>query len=194
VHRPDRHCSAIGRAGQYRTAAGHWARRRVILTALPVTARSFGRVTALTCGEACSRRSRPHAGAADTGPAAGRTRRLPDQAALWPEPINKLDEHFTASAATPVPRQIADHSGGPGNRRRRYYARVLPNCPAAGRRRPGGGGQGADGDPSGPTPFRHEQAVAAILVFGPASSRGPHHPRASALARAMPGTYSLDYA
>jgi hypothetical protein len=58
--------------------------------------------------------------------------------------------------------------------------------------RGGLGGSGRLGP--GPTPGGWEAAAAAILMISPASCRGRHHLRASALARAMLGTYSLDYA
>ena len=51
---------------------------------------------------------------------------------------------------------------------------------------------GRAGDRDGPG--GREAAVAAILVISPASCRGRHHTRASALARAVLGTYSLDHA
>jgi hypothetical protein len=43
-------------------------------------------------------------------------------------------------------------------------------------------------------PGGREAAAAAILVISPASCRGRHHLRASALARAMLDKYSLDHA
>jgi hypothetical protein len=67
---------------------------------------------------------------------------------------------------------------------------VASAAPAgAGGLRPAGGAWVAGMAPGG-----RDAAVAAILVFSPASCRGRHHPRASVLARAMLGTYSLDHA
>lgn len=78
------------------------------------------------------------------------------------------------------------------------YARVLPDCRSGSRPcRPGVlavASAAPGGWFAGPAPGGREAAVAAILMISPASCRGRHHLRASALARAMLGTYSLDHA
>ena len=78
------------------------------------------------------------------------------------------------------------------------YARVLPDCRSGWPTLSSGvlavASAAPGGRVAGPPPGGREAVVAAILMISPASCRGRYHMRASALARAMLGTYSLDRA